>query len=71
MRMVIQLWTAKPIDALRIPAIHELAGSSLYQYATMNPLASTDKLMNRATDGCRTRRRWTLPSRGLSGGLAI
>lgn len=44
-RMVMQLWTAKPVEALRVPAIHELSGYSLYSYVTMNPLASVEKMM--------------------------
>jgi hypothetical protein len=46
LRLVFQIWTAKPDAALRIPAIHELAGYSSYQDATMNPLASLATLLN-------------------------
>ncbi|HTC33228.1 MAG TPA: hypothetical protein VK724_07645 [Bryobacteraceae bacterium] len=45
MRMVMGLWTAKASEVLRVPAIRELAGYSLYAYATTNPLASIDKMM--------------------------
>lgn len=45
MRMVIELWTAKSSEVLRVPAIRELTGYSLYSYATMNPAASMDKMM--------------------------
>jgi hypothetical protein len=45
-RIVLQFWTAKPAEALRVPAIHELAGYSAYWNATMGPLVSIDKMMN-------------------------
>jgi hypothetical protein len=45
MRLVMQLWTAKPSELLRVPAIRELKGYSLYSYATMNPAASIEKMM--------------------------
>jgi TonB family protein len=40
-----QLWTAKPGEVLRVPAIRELAGYSLWSYATMNPIAGVETLM--------------------------
>jgi hypothetical protein len=46
MRMVMQIWSAKPVEALRVPAIHELAGYSAYWNTTMNPLASIHQLMS-------------------------
>jgi TonB family protein len=44
-RMVMQLWTAKPGEVLRVPAIRELAGYSLWSYTTMNPVAGVETLM--------------------------
>jgi hypothetical protein len=44
MKMVIQMWTAKQSEILRVPAIRELTGYSLYSYATMNPMASMQKM---------------------------
>ena len=38
-RMVIQLWSAKPGEAARVPAMRELTEYSLWSYATMNPTA--------------------------------
>ncbi len=45
MRMVMQLWTAKASEVLRVPAIRELTGYSLYTFATTNPIASIEKMM--------------------------
>jgi TonB family protein len=44
-RMVMQLWTAKPGEVLRVPAIRELAGYSVWSYATMNPIAGVEAMM--------------------------
>jgi len=44
-RMVMQLWTAKPGEVLRVPAIRELAGYSLWSYTTMNPVTGVETLM--------------------------
>jgi len=44
-RMVMQLWSAKTGEVVRVPAIRELTGYSLYSYSTMNPIASIDKLV--------------------------
>ncbi len=44
-RMVMQLWTAKPGEVLRVPAIRELAGYSLWSYTTMNPITGVETLM--------------------------
>jgi hypothetical protein len=44
-RMVMQMWTAKPGEVLRIPAIRELTGYSLWSYATMNPTAGIEGMM--------------------------
>ena len=44
-KLVIHLWSAKPGEVLRVPAIRELTGYSLWSYATMNPTAFMDKMM--------------------------
>ncbi len=44
-KMVMQLWSAKPGEVMRVPAIRELTGYSLWSYATMNPAASMGKAM--------------------------
>lgn len=44
-KMVIQLWSAKPGEAVRVPAIRELTGYALWSYATMNPTAFMSKTM--------------------------
>jgi hypothetical protein len=45
-KMVVQLWSAKTGEVMRVPAIRELTGYSLWSYATMNPTASMGKAMN-------------------------
>jgi len=45
MRMVMQLWNAKASEVLRVPAIRELTGYSLYAFATTNPVANIEKMM--------------------------
>jgi hypothetical protein len=44
-RMLMQFWTAKPGEIMRVPAIRELTGYSLWSYATMNPAAAMGKMM--------------------------
>jgi hypothetical protein len=44
-KMVVQLWSAKPGEVMRVPSIRELTGYSLWSYATMNPAASMGKAM--------------------------
>jgi hypothetical protein len=44
-KLVIHLWSAKPGEVMRVPAIRELTGYSLWSYATMNPTAFMDKMM--------------------------
>jgi hypothetical protein len=44
MRMVVQFWTAKDSETMRVPAIRELKGYNLWAYATMNPAASLEKM---------------------------
>ena len=44
-KLVIHLWSAKPGEVMRVPAIRELTGYSLWSYATMNPAASMGKAM--------------------------
>ena len=46
-KMVMHLWTAKPGEVMRVPAIRELTGYSLWSYATMNPTAAMGKMMKR------------------------
>ncbi len=43
-RIVMQLWNAKGSEVLRVPAIRELTGYSLYTFATTNPIASMEKM---------------------------
>lgn len=45
LRMVMQLWSAQPGETLRVPAIRELTGYSIWSYTTMNPSASMGKMM--------------------------
>ena len=45
-KLVMQLWSAKPGEAVRVPAIRELTGYSLWAYANMNPTAFMSKTMN-------------------------
>lgn len=44
-RMVLQMWTAKPGEVLRVPAIRELTGYSLWSWATMNPTSGMEGMM--------------------------
>ncbi len=46
-KMVVELWSAKPAEVARVPALRELAGYTLWSYATMNPTALMGKMMNR------------------------
>jgi hypothetical protein len=43
-RMVMQLWTAKQSEVLRVPALRELTGYNLWAYTTMNPAGSIEKM---------------------------
>ena len=45
MKMVMQIWTAKSGEAMRVPAIRELTGYNLWAFATMNPLSSMEKML--------------------------
>jgi hypothetical protein len=44
-RMVMQMWLAKPGEVRRVPAIRELTGYSLWTWATMNPNAGMEGMM--------------------------
>jgi hypothetical protein len=44
MKMVMQFWTAKAGEAMRVPAIREVTGYNLWAYATMNPLSAMEKM---------------------------
>jgi hypothetical protein len=44
-RMVMQIWTAKPGEVLRVPAIRELTGYSLWSWVTMNPTSGMEGMM--------------------------
>jgi hypothetical protein len=44
-RVVMQMWTAKSGEVLRVPAIRELTGYSLWSWATMNPIAGMAEMM--------------------------
>jgi hypothetical protein len=44
-RMVMQIWTAKPAEVLRVPAIRELTGYSLWSWVTMNPTSGMEGMM--------------------------
>jgi hypothetical protein len=45
MKMSMQLWTAKPEEIMRVPALRELAGYNVWAFATMNPAASMEKML--------------------------
>ena len=49
--MVVRLWTAKPGEVTRVPAIRELTGYTLWSYATINPIAVVGKMMKQLP-GC-------------------
>jgi hypothetical protein len=44
MKLVMHIWTAKPDEALRNPAIRELTGYNQWQKYVMNPMGMLDKL---------------------------
>jgi hypothetical protein len=44
-RMVMQMWIAKPGEVLRVPAIRELTGYSIWSWTTMNPTAGMEGMM--------------------------
>jgi hypothetical protein len=44
-KMVMQMWTAKPGEVLRVPAIRELTGYAIWSWATMNPTAGMEGMM--------------------------
>ncbi len=46
MKMVMQFWTAKDSEVMRVPAVRELKGYNLWAMATMNPAASMEKMFN-------------------------
>lgn len=45
MRIVLQIWKAKPGVIMRAPAIRELAGYSYWSHATMNPAVVLSRMM--------------------------
>lgn len=45
MRMVIEIWSARPGEATRVPAIRELTEHSLESFANMNPVANLERVM--------------------------
>jgi hypothetical protein len=45
MKMVIQFWTAKAGETLRVPAIHELNGYNLWSNSIMNPVGAIEKML--------------------------
>ena len=44
MRIVIHFWVSKPGEAIRVQAIREVVGYSLWNYATLNPGAAAQKM---------------------------
>jgi len=44
MKMAMQMWTAKPSEADRVPAVRELAALNLWNYGAMNPGAMMQKM---------------------------
>ncbi len=44
-RVVMQMWTAKSGEVLRVPAIRELTGYALWSWATMNPVAGMSDII--------------------------
>lgn len=44
-KMVVQLWSAKPGEVTRVPAIRELTGYTLWSYGTMDPTVFMGKMM--------------------------
>ena len=44
-KIVVDLWRAKPGEVVRVPAIRELTGYALWSYATMNPIGFMGKMM--------------------------
>jgi len=45
MRMVMQIWTPKSGEAMRVPAIREISGYNLASLAMMNPGAAMEKML--------------------------
>jgi hypothetical protein len=50
MKVVIEIWTAKPAEAQRIPAIRELAGFSLWQKLFLDPVEMLGPLAPKTSD---------------------
>jgi hypothetical protein len=50
MKIVMQIWTAKPGEALRLPAIRELAGFNLWQKLFLNPVEMLGPLAPKSSD---------------------
>jgi hypothetical protein len=68
-RVVMHLWTAKAGEALRNQAIRELTGYSLFAVATMNPVASMEKMFQMMPGFADT---FTVVYKGLqSGGTPV
>jgi len=44
MKMVLQIWSAKPEEALRVPALRQWAGYAAYSNYLMNPLTALQKI---------------------------
>jgi hypothetical protein len=45
MRIVMHFWMAKASEAMRVPAVRELAGYNLFTVATLNPISSMRKMV--------------------------
>jgi len=45
MKIVLQIWKAKPNEIMRAPAMRELAGYSYWSHATMNPAVVVSRMM--------------------------
>ena len=55
MRMVMQIWTPKSGEAMRVPAIREIAGYNLASLAMMNPGAAMEKHASANARQCQFR----------------
>jgi hypothetical protein len=45
MKMVMQIWTAKSSEVMRVPAVREISGYNLWANAMMNPAGALEKML--------------------------
>jgi hypothetical protein len=50
-RMVMQFWTAKADEVMRVPALREVAAHNLWGYITMNPAGTLDQMFKQMPGG--------------------